>query len=122
MTGAKDKDGDADEVEHHRWHVQHVIRPVTPAGKKAVEVAEHFFCPQINAAFTGVTMREFDHRDPLRPEKQEQRDQPQPDGYASVGRDAGYDIEIEYGNHKQQHQVEASEDTLQMRLVVIGIG
>ena len=57
-------------------------------------------------------MREFDHRDPLRPEKQQQRNDPQPDGYAPVGGDARDDVQIEYGNDKQQHQIKASEDAL----------
>ena len=51
-----------------------------------------------------VTMREFDHRNPLRPEEQKQRDDPQPDGHAPVGSDARNNVEIEYGNYKQQHQ------------------
>ena len=63
-------------------------------------------------------MREFDHRDPLRPEKQQQRDDPQPDGHAAIGRDAGNNIQIEDGDDKQQHQVKASKDALQVRLVV----
>ena len=84
-----------------------------------MEVAKHFLCPQIHAAFAGIAMRKFDHRDPLWPEKQKQRNQPQPDGYASVRRYAGDDVEIKYRHHKQQHQVTASEDALQVRLVGI---
>ncbi len=57
-------------------------------------------------------MREFDHRNPLRPEKQQQRNDPKPDGHAPVGSDARDDIEVEYRDDKEQHQVKASEDAL----------
>ena len=60
----------ADEVQHHRRHVQHVVGPVAPAGEKSVEVAEDFLGPQINAAFPGIAVRQFDDGDALRPEEE----------------------------------------------------
>jgi hypothetical protein len=57
-------------------------------------------------------MRKFNHGDPLRPEKQQQRDHPKPDRNAAVGGNAGNDVKIEYRDDKQQHQIEASQDAL----------
>ena len=37
-----------------------------------MKVAEYFLCPEINAAFAGIAMREFDYRDALGPEEEEQ--------------------------------------------------
>jgi hypothetical protein len=56
MAWAEGKNRDADEVEHDRRHVEHVVGPVAPAGKKSVEVAEDFFGPEIDAAFAGIAM------------------------------------------------------------------
>ena len=106
------KHSNSDEIQHHRRNIQHIISPVTPPGEEAVSVAEHFLCPQVHAAFARIAMRKFDHRDPLWPEKQQQRNKPQPDGHAPVGGDAGDNIQIEYGDDKQQHQVKASEHAL----------
>ena len=61
-------------------------------------------------------MRQFDHGDSLRPEEQKQRDDPQPDGHAAVGRDRRDDVQIEDRDHKQQHEIAASEDAYQVRL------
>ena len=87
-----------------------------------MRVAEYFLRPQVHTAFAGIAMRKFDHRDPLRPEKQQQRNKPQPDGHAPVGSDAGDNVQVEYGNDEQQHQVKASEDAFQVRLIVFGRG
>ena len=69
MAGTEHVNGDADEIEHHGRHVEHVVRPVAPAGEESVEVAENLFGPQIDAAFAGIAVREFDDGDALRPEK-----------------------------------------------------
>ena len=71
MAGAQHEDGDADEVEHDRRHVEHVVGPVAPAGEESVEVAEDFFGPEIDAAFAGITVGEFDDGDALRPEEKD---------------------------------------------------
>src|SRR5580704_16032524 len=94
--------GYADEVKHDGRHVEHVVGPVTPTGKKSMEVAEDFFGPEIDAAFTGIAMREFDHSDPLRPEEEEQGDDPQPDGDSAVGCNRRNDIEVEDRNDEMQ--------------------
>src|SRR5271168_14045 len=38
MTRANHVDRYADKIEHYRRHIQHVIRPVTPAGEKSVKI------------------------------------------------------------------------------------
>ena len=85
MGRAEDEDGDANEIEHDGGHVHHVIGPVAPAGEKTVEVAEDFLGPEVDAAFAGIAVGEFDDRDALGPEKKKQRNDPEPDGDATVG-------------------------------------
>jgi hypothetical protein len=57
-----------------------------------VEVAEDFFGPEIDAAFAGITVSEFDHGDALRPEEEDEGDDPEPDGNAAVGGYGGHNI------------------------------
>ena len=116
MSRSQHVHGYADEVQHDGRHVEHVVGPVTPTGKKSMEVAEDFLRPQIDAALTGIAMREFDDCDSLRPEEEEQGDDPQPDGDSAVGRNRRNDIEIENRNDKQQHKIAAPESADQMRL------
>ena len=52
-----------------------------------MKVAEYFFGPQVHAAFSRIAMGQFNDSDTLRPEKQHQGDDPQPDGDSAVGRD-----------------------------------
>src|SRR5262249_18019844 len=123
VAGTHGKNRDADEVKHHGWHVEHVVRPVAPAGKESVEVPEDFFCPEINAAFPRIPVSQFDDSYALRPEKEEQGNHPEPHGDAAVGSNAGHDVQVEYSNHEEQNQVEAAEYALQVRLVrVLGVG
>jgi hypothetical protein len=68
-----------------------------------VKVAEDFFCPQVHTAFSGIAMSQFNDGDALGPEKEEQGDDPEPDGDATVGGDAGDDVEVEDGDHEEQH-------------------
>jgi hypothetical protein len=77
-----------------------------------VEVSEDFFRPEVNAALSGIAVRQFDYRDALRPEKEKQSYDPKPDSDAAIGGDAGHDIEIEDGDYKEQHQIEAAEYAL----------
>ena len=114
MARAERVDRDADEVEHDGRHVEHVVGPVAPAGEEAVEVAEDFLGPEIDAAFAGIAMGEFDDGDALRPEEEEQGDDPEPDGDAAVGGDGGHDVEVEDGDDEKQHQVASSEDALEV--------
>ena len=69
VAGPEREHRHAHEIEHHRRNVHHVVGPIAPAGQEPVEVAEDFLGPQINAAFTGIAMRQLDHRNSLRPEK-----------------------------------------------------
>ncbi len=59
----------ANEVQHDGWNIHHVVRPIAPAGEEAVKISEDFLGPQVNAAFTGIALRELDHGYTLRPEK-----------------------------------------------------
>src|SRR6476620_6575738 len=108
MAWSENEYRDAHEIEHHRRHVQHVVGPVTPAGKKSVKIAEDFLCPEIDPAFTGIAVPKFDDSDSLRPKEQQQRNNPQPNRNAAIGRDAGDYIQIEYCHHKKQHEIAAS--------------
>ena len=116
MRRAEHIDGDADEIKHDGRHVKHVVGPVAPAGEKAVEVAENFFGPEINSAFAGIAMGEFDDGDALRPEKKNEGDDPQPDGDAAIGRDGWDDVEIENGHDEEKNEVAAPEGADQVRL------
>jgi len=82
-----------------------------------VEVAEDFFGPEIDAALARIAMREFDDGDALRPEEEEERNQPEPDGDAAVGGDRGDDVEIEYRDDEEEDEVKASEDAFEVGLI-----
>src|SRR5229473_2156978 len=96
-AGARTRDvnRDANEIEKNRRHVENVVRPVAPTREKAVEVAEHLFSPEIYAALTRIAVRQLDDRNALWPEKEHQRQQPKPDGYAAVRRDGRNHIEVD---------------------------
>src|SRR5882672_361015 len=115
MSFAQNKNGNADEIEHHGGNVHHVVRPIAPAGEKAVEVAENFFRPEIDAAFSRVTMSELNHGNSLRPEKKNQRDHPQPDRDAAVGGDRRNNIQVEDSDHKKQNEIPSSQNPPQVR-------
>ena len=68
-----------------------------------MKVAKYLFGPQIHPAFPWIAVRKLDHRDALRPEKQKQGDDPEPDRHAAIRRNTGNDIQIKYGDNKQQH-------------------
>ena len=114
--GPEHKDRDADEVKHDGRHVEHVVGPVAPAGEKSVEVAEDFFRPEIDSAFAGITVGEFDDGDALRPEEKKKRDDPEPDGDAAVGRDGGDDVQVEDGDYEKENEIAASEGADQVGL------
>jgi hypothetical protein len=61
-------------------------------------------------------MGEFDDRDALGPEKQDQGDDPEPDGDAAVGRDGGDYIQVEDGDYEEENEIAASEGADQVRL------
>jgi len=71
VAGAEHVDRDSYEVEHDSRHVEHLVGPIAPAGEKAVEVAEFLLGPEIHTAFAWVPVRQFDHGNALRPEKQQ---------------------------------------------------
>jgi hypothetical protein len=66
-----------------------------------VEVAEDFLGPEVDSAFTGIAMREFDYGDALRPEEEDEGDDPEPDGDAAVGGDGGDHVEVEDGYYEE---------------------
>ena len=77
-----------------------------------MEVSENFLRPEINSTFAGITMRQLDHRDPLRPEEQQQRNDPQPDGNSAVGGNRRNDVQIEDRYYEEQHQIAAPESAI----------
>ena len=99
---------DANEVEHHRRHVQHVVCPIAPPGQKSVEIAKNFFGPEINAAFPRIAVSQFDDCDALRPEEQQQGDDPEPNSHAAICSNRRHDVQIKNGYDKEQHQVPAA--------------
>src|SRR5580704_16876480 len=115
MARPQHKNRNADEVQHDRRHVHHVVGPITPTGKKAVEVAENFLGPEINAAFPGIPVRQLDHRDALRQEKQNQRDDPQPDRDSAIRGNRRQYIQVAYIDDKQEYEVALTEYPLEVR-------
>src|ERR1019366_8923105 len=107
MAGTDHIHRHADEIEHDRRHVEHVVGPVAPAREESVEVAENFFRPEVDTAFAGIAMGEFDDGDALGPEEQEKRDDPEPDGQAAVGGDRRDDVQIKSGYDEQKHKIAA---------------
>src|SRR6266567_7735998 len=105
MSGSQHIHRNADEIQHDRRNIQHVVRPVAPAGKKSVEVSEDFLGPQINAAFSRIAMRQFNDRDSLRPKEEEERDNPQPNGYPAIRGNRWHNIQIENRPLEQQYQL-----------------
>src|ERR1700685_3137117 len=105
-----------DEIKHDGRHVEHVIGPVAPAGEESVEVAEDFFGPEIDAAFSGIAVSEFDDGDTLRPEEEKKRDDPEPNGDAAIGGDRRHYVEIKDGNYEQENKIAASEGADQVGL------
>jgi len=116
VAWTEDENGDADEVEHDGRHVEHIVGPVTPAGEESVEVAEDFFGPEIDSAFAGIAVGEFDDGDPLREKEEDQGDDPEPDRHAAVGCDGGDYIQVEDGDYEQEDEIAASESADQVGL------
>ena len=68
---------------------------------RVAAVAEDVLGPQVHAAFSGIAVRQFDDSDPLRPEEQDQRYDPQPDRHPPVGRNGRNHIQVEDCHHEQ---------------------
>ena len=122
MIGAENVDGNADEIEHDRRHIEHVVGPVTPAGEETVEVSENLLGPEIDSTFARVAMSEFDDGDALRPEEKKKGNDPEPDGDAAVGGDGGDHVEVEDGDYKEEDEIAASEGADQVSLGGLGGG
>jgi len=80
-----------------------------------MEVAKDFLSPEVNAAFAGITVREFDDGDSLGPEKKEKGDAPEPDRHPAVGGNGWDHIQIENGDDEKQDEVPAAEHALETR-------
>jgi hypothetical protein len=65
-------------------------------------------------------MSQLDHRDSLRPEKKDEADNPEPDGYAAVRRNARHNVQVEYRHDEERDEVPAPECSLQMCGLVLG--
>ena len=74
-----------------------------------MEVAEDFFGPEIDSAFAGIAVSEFDDGDALRPEEEDEGDDPEPDGDAAVGGDGGDYVQVEDGDYEEEDEIAASE-------------
>ena len=85
-----------------------------------MKISEHFFGPQIDAALARVSMRQLNYRNTLRPEKKGKAENPKPDRYAAIRRNARHNIQVEYRYDEQRDQVPAPERPLQMRGLVLG--
>ena len=65
-----------------------------------MKVTEFFFGPQIDAAFAGITVRQLDDGNSLRPEKQKDGNDPEPNRDAAVRGDRGDNVQVENGHDK----------------------
>jgi hypothetical protein len=74
-----------------------------------VEVSKDLFGPEIDAAFAGITVGKLDNGDTLRPEEEDEGDDPEPDCDAAVGRDGRDDVQVEDGDDKEEDKIAASE-------------
>jgi hypothetical protein len=81
-----------------------------------MEVSENFLGPEVDSTFAGIAVGEFDDSDALRPEKQDERDDPEPDGNAAICGDGGDDVEVEDGDDEEKDKIAASEGADQVRL------
>jgi hypothetical protein len=81
-----------------------------------VEVAEDFFGPEIDSAFAGIAVSEFDDGDALRKEEEKKGDDPEPDGDAAVGCDGGDYVQVEDGDYEEEDEIAASEGADEVRL------
>jgi len=64
-------------------------------------------------------VRQLNYRDSLRPEKQQERNQPQPNGYASVRGDAWHNIQIEHRHNEERDKVPAAKNPFQVHGVFL---
>src|SRR5215472_15299477 len=109
------EDGNTDEVQHDGRDVHHVVGPVAPAGEKTVEVPKDFLGPEVDTAFAGIAVSEFDDGNALGPEKKKKRNDPEPDRDPAVRGDGRDDVEVENGNDEEKNEVPAAEDALKVR-------
>jgi len=65
-------------------------------------------------------MRQLNHRNSLWPEKKGKAENPKPDRYTAIRRDARYDIQVEYRYDEECYEIPAPERSLQMRGLVVG--
>ena len=79
-----------------------------------MEVAEYFLGPEIDAAFAGIAVSQFNDGDALGPKEQQEGNDPKPDGGATVGGDGGNHVQIEDGDDEEQNEVRAAQDALEM--------
>jgi len=57
-----------------------------------MEITEDFLGPKVDATFAWIAMGKFDNGYPLRPEKKNERDKPQPYCYTAIRRDRWHDV------------------------------
>ena len=59
-------------------------------------------------------MRQLNHRDSLRPEKQHQRNKPQPNRDSAIRRNAGHYVQVEHRDHEQRDQIPTAQRALEV--------
>jgi hypothetical protein len=79
-----------------------------------MEVAENFFGPEIDSALSGIAVSKFDYGDALWPEKKNKRDDPEPHRNATIGGYGGNYVQVKDRHYKEEDQVAASEDALEL--------
>ena len=80
-----------------------------------MKISENFFRPEVYAALAWKAVRQLNHGDALRPEKEYERDDPQPDGYTAIGGDGGNDVQVEDGDNKKQNEVPPPQHAAEVR-------
>ena len=98
---AANEDGDSDDVEEQRRDVEDVVGPVAPPRHEPVEITEDLLGPQVHAALVRVPVRQLDDGQPLRPEEEQQCEDPQPDRHGPAGGDRRHCVEIQHRDHEQ---------------------
>src|SRR6185437_9438066 len=92
---------------------------IAPAGEEAVKIAKDFLGPEVNAALARIALREFDDGNALRPEKKDQRNNPEPDGDATVRGDGGDHVQVENSDDEKENEVPAAQNATQTRSFIL---
>ncbi len=70
-----------------------------------MKIAEDFLGPEIDSAFAGIAMGQLNDGDALRPEKEQQGNEPEPNGDAAIRGDGRDDVEVKNGDDEKENQI-----------------